>query len=322
MRGYHCIATALIWGFIALSVWGTVVPVVSYSKNTGLLGGVFYQDSTSDGGTHQALLLSQKRGISTYVSRRNMILGPVRWNIDLYYTNMGSYYYGPLPAGTVLNDDYLMYQNVWAKWGVEIPLSHGWDGLLGLSYTGYIEDPIANSKPLFTNQSDVGVMVGIQRDTRNREINSTSGYFNTLSATLYAQRLQLVSDVRWFVPLPPKSTLATRVYTTYTRASDRHIAYDPCAGSYFYMRGYQPNTFCDAFIGFAQVEYRFEWRSFMHLAPFIEAGGMGTQLFSMNQPLLSYGLAIHIPIGPVSLRIEPAFSNNNRAFYFGFNHVF
>ena len=78
----------------------------------------------------------------------------------------------------------------------------------------------------------------------------------------------------------------------------------------------------DRHLSFLQLEWRAPVFSWLIVVPFIEGGIIGRHPGNIKKGLFSYGLGHYFPIGDGSFRLEIAFAETNKAFYFGFNHVF
>ena len=205
---------------------------------------------------------------------------------------------------------------------MEKPIFEKWDLLLGVKYSHYKENTSKNKhEKVFGDLNDVGLIIGTQMDTRNREFNTTSGYFNEFKAVIYNHHQIVSNDVRYFHSWLD-GVLASKFYSVETYTNNDHIQYLSGVGSYYYLRGYKSNDIIDRHLTYGQLEWRRPLTSWFILTPFIEAGVIGRKALDLKKTLFSYGIGGYFPIGSGSFRIESAYAEKNSEFYFGFNHVF
>ena len=205
---------------------------------------------------------------------------------------------------------------------MEAPTKLKWDLLVGLKYNQYNEDTNKNGGQVFNNLNDVGIIIGSQYDSRNTEYNTTSGYFNEIAFNIFPRHQIVSNDIRHFYPYNTTNTIAYRLFLAQTIGNTDHIEYIQKVGNYFYMRGYKNNDIIDNFLAFSQIEWRSNVTSWLTLCPFIEFGTIGQNISEQIETLFSYGFSTHFPLGATTLRLELAFAETNKEFYFGFNHVF
>ncbi|RAP24968.1 hypothetical protein DID73_00245 [Candidatus Marinamargulisbacteria bacterium SCGC AG-343-K17] len=299
-----------------------IFPIISFSEETGTMAGLFVQRPIAEKSDLQLFLLSQKKGQAGFINTTNIPFGNERVNIKVYGANTGKSFYGIGNTSKKETSNNLYFDELSTTISMEKPLYKAWDMLLGANYNYYKENLDKNNHAqLFSNLSDIGIILGVQMDTRDKEFNSTSGYFNEIKAVIYNNHQILSNDVRYFHPWMD-GVLATKFYSVETYTNNDHIQYLTGIGNYYFLRGYQTNDIIDRHLTYGQLEWRRPLTSWFIISPFIEAGVIGRNISNLKKSLFSYGLGGYFPIGSGSFRVESAYTHNNSEFYFGFNHVF
>jgi hypothetical protein len=314
------IISIIVW--LNIATHAMFFPIFSYSDETGALFGFFSQQEILKSSKAQYFLMTQKKGQAGFVNLTDIPYKKNRLNVNIYTSNTGTSYYGVANTTTKTTDETLYFSNFSSSLTMEIPTTLKWDLLAGIKYNQYNEDVSKNGGRVFDNLNDIGIILGGQHDTRNSEYNSTSGYFNEIAFSIYPRHQIVSNDVRYFYPYNTSNTIAYRFYIAQTIGDTNHIEYIQKIGNYFYMRGYKSNDIVDNFLAFSQVEWRSNITNWLTLCPFIEVGTIGQNLSEQIETLFSYGFSTHFPLGTTTLRLELAFAETNKEFYFGFNHVF
>ena len=122
----------------------------------------------------------------------------------------------------------------------EYPLNNSWNILLGLKLNKYKENASKNDDHYFEEIDNLGGIIGLQLDTRNKEINSTSGYLNEIKFEAFPHYQIITYDIRSFKQLYT-GTLAYKFYSAQTISNTAHLNYYQTVGNYFYLRGYSTN---------------------------------------------------------------------------------
>jgi outer membrane protein assembly factor BamA len=317
MSLFYTIIIGLFCCYIPINA--VVFPILSYSKDTGPLLGVFYQEKIYDTGDLQAIAMSQKKGPSLVLSAQNLPINDDRLNLQFYGSTTGQNYYGIANTSKKETDAQLKFSELSISSILEKPLTQHWDALLGIQYDYYKEK---EPPKIFKNLNTLSFILGLQMDRRDQEINSTNGYYNELKWQIYPDQYILSNDIRYFYPISHSDIIASRLYVAQTITDTPHIQTLQGVGNYFYMRGYTANGIMDKFLAMTQLEWRKKVTSWLVLSPFIEWGTIGSKPSRRITDLFSYGLATHIPMGVANLRIELAFADTNKELYFGFNHTF
>jgi hypothetical protein len=312
----------LILCILSIQTLGMFFPIISFSEETGTMAGAFIQRPLTDTSDIQLFLLTQKKGQAGFLNTTNIPIGTERLNIKVYGSNTGESFYGIGNLEKKTSEKNLYFNELSTTISIEKPIHKKWDALLGLKFTHYNENTEKNKHAkIFKDLNDVGVIIGAQIDTRNKEFNTTRGYFNEIKALLYNHHQIISNDVRYFKPFE-NSTLASKFYSVQTFTNNDHIQYLTGVGNYYYLRGYKTNDMMDRHLTYAQFEWRAPLTSWFTLTPFIETGVIGKTLSNLKKTLFSYGLGGYFPIGSGAFRLESAHAENNSEFYFGFNHVF
>lgn len=301
----------ILIGSISIGCFATIFPIYSYSSANGSMFGAFIQqtlDPTNDTGL-MLMGITQKKGPTGILTIRNMPIHNAALNIQLFGSSAG------YSIGT--EDTHIDAHIFTSIMTVEYPLNMSLDGIFGIIYS-YYDEPNSNQYPSF---SEMGAILGLEQDTRNKELNTTTGNYHLIKLTQLRQYNQVETDHRWFRNWQ-NGTVATRLYSAQTTAKSNHINYSQTAGNYFYLRGVGSSELIEKHLSLAQVEWRRPILFNFQVVPFIEYGGLGNTITSISAWLFSYGCALHIPLGEASMRIETARSSTNTEFYFGFNHVF
>ncbi len=302
----------ICFAILTFQTYAIILPIFSFSKESGSIYGLFVQQKLIEDTEAQFLFFSQSKGISSYLNATNIPLLNEKANIRFNYSNTGEIY----------NKNNLYYDNFNTNLTIEKKLSSTWDALFGLDYIYYKENTEKNNHTdTFAPLSTVGLIIGAQIDKRNREYNTNSGYFNEIKLNLYDRYQILSNDVRYFIP-SDYGVIATRLYTTQTFTNQNHIQFLASVGNYYYLRGYNANEIFDRHLSFGQLELRTPILSWLVLAPFIEAGVIGSSISNITNQLFSYGFGIYIFIGNGAFRLDFGYAEDNNEFKFGFNHVF
>jgi hypothetical protein len=301
---------------------GALFPIIGFSNDTGTMLGLFWQNEISATSAIQTFGLTQKKGQSGFINASNLPFGNQTINIQFFGSNTGKSYYGIGNTSKKTDTETLYFSELSTTITVERPLVNQWNAVVGLTASYYNEDVGKNSGTReFPNITTLGLVLGAELDTRDKTINTQNGYYNAFTLNLYDGHSIFSNDVRYFKPMP-HGVLATKVYSTQTLTHHPHILFLSGAGSYSYLRGYKTSDILDKHLSYAQLEWRAPVSAWFIAVPFIECGAIGAHPGQLKKSLVSYGFAGHIPFGGASLRLELAFAETNKEFYFGFNHVF
>lgn len=316
------IKVSIILFICSIQTLAIFFPIISFSKETGNMVGAFIQRPLSNTSDVQLFLLTQSKGHSGFLNTTNIPIGSERLNIKVYGSNTGKSFYGIGNLEEKTTEKNLYFNEFNTTINIEKPINKRWDALLGVKFTHYKENTEKNNHAkIFNDLNDVGVIIGAQIDTRNKEFNTTNGYFNEIKALIYNHHQIVSNDVRYFKPYK-NSVLASKFYSIQTFTNNNHIQYLTGVGNYYYLRGYKTNDIMDQHLTYAQFEWRTSLTTWFTLSPFIEAGVIGKNISYLKKTLFSYGLGGYFAIGSGAFRLESAYAENNSEFYFGFNHVF
>jgi len=309
---------------IALSIqsMALIFPIVSFSDETGTMLGLFWQKKLSERSNLQLFGLTQNKGNTGFLNASNVPIGSDIYNFRVFGSNAGSSYYGIGNTAKKTDPQHLYYDEFSITSTIERPWINQWNLIIGLNAMHYSEQRKKNNnQQAFPSLSKLGLIIGAELDKRNKEFNSTNGYFNEISLQLYDNQTILSNDIRRFTPIP-YGVIATKLYSSQTFTTHDHIKFLSSVGNYNYLRGYKTNDIMDRHLSFVQLEWRAPVFKWLIITPFIEGGVIGRHPGNLKKSLLSYGLGHYIPIGEGSFRIELATAESNSEFYFGFNHVF
>lgn len=303
-------------------IFGLLFPIISYSENSGTIYGLFGQQNLErmNDATLLWMFMSQKNGQYGYLKGTNLVVYDTVINTTISGANTAESYYGignyqDATSSSIYSDRMSITLDT------EYPLNNSWNILLGLKLNKYKENASKNDDHYFEEIDNLGGIIGLQLDTRNKEINSTSGYLNEIKFEAFPHYQIITYDIRSFKQLYT-GTLAYKFYSAQTISNTAHLNYYQTVGNYFYLRGYSTNQYTDKHLSYTQLEWRKRLFRYLEVVPFVEYGGIGNSITAIDQWLFSYGFATHIPFKFSSLRIEKAYTSNNEKFYFGFNHVF
>ncbi len=308
----------------SLNSYALTIPIISYSESSGTTYGGFTQfklDKEQD--TNLLLyLVTNDNGQSGFIRASNVPFKTEKLNIFFYGSNSARSYNGIANYSTT-DISSLYYDQLNLRITMEREFYRNWDLILGLNYKYYNENNSKNNRStaIFKELYDFGGIVGFQMDKRDREYNTSQGYFNEIKALVFDNYQILSNDIRLFKPFY-NGTLAFKLYSAQTFTNHEHFSYYQKAGSYYYLRGYSSNQILDKHISYAQIEWRKSLFNWPVITPFLEVGTLGSSPTNLKKSFFSYGLGLYIPIGNGRLRIEKAYSDNKDKFYFGFNHVF
>ena len=300
-----------------------VFPIYSYSEDSGSLYGAFGQhtiNKTQDSSI-QWFAMSQSSGQNAYIKSNNIIIKDQIFNISIYASNTGNTSYGVQNYTTTTGTRVFAY-SLKTTIETEQPITNHWDLLFAIKTNIYNERESKNENiNYFDNINEIGATLGIQNDTRDKEINTKTGHYHTIQAIIFPSYQILSNDYRQFNQTS-YGNLAFKFYSAQTISNTDHIDYFQTVGNYYYLRGYSTNQYADHHLSYSQIELRSNVTSWLTFVPFIEYGGIGSSITDINKWLFSYGYAFHIPLDTSTFRIEMAHAKSNSKFYFGFNHVF
>ena len=111
------------------------------------------------------------------------------WVRYLYFrvfgSNAGSSYYGIGNTAKKTDPQYLYYDEFSITSTIERPWIKQWNLIIGLNAMHYSDNAKNNNQQAFPSISKLGLIIGAELDKRNKEFNSTNGYFNEISLQLY-----------------------------------------------------------------------------------------------------------------------------------------
>lgn len=314
------------WIWMGLLGWFTwycgalafFVPYAGYSKETGVFLGGFLQQLLPEKGYIQTMGLLQKKGAMGIINLQNTRFRSHLFNLSFN----GSTFKKTVPQlsrySAVTYSD-IDYNQVKTSLSILTPLPAQWQLATGLSFLYYREKNM--SQRYYSDLALPGLILGLKQDTRDRPFNSTNGHLIKGELHAYSAAQSLTLDTRYFYS-QGRTTHAWRFYSAQTNTNKVHFLFYHSAGGYTQLRGYDGNHFSDTHLSIVQYEWRRHLYKRLFIVPFIEGGVMGGNPTTLRHSLFSYGLATHIAVGPTSIRFETAYSKQNSAFYFGFNHAF
>ena len=307
---------------ISTYIQAITFPILSYSKETGVILGLFSIKEFDNNSSQQLFFMTQNKGQAGAVNLQNLPISEERINVGIFGSNTGQSFYGIANTNQNKSSQTLYASKLSSSISIEKKTPYIWDLIIGINHVYYNEDDTKNTESQFKNLNNIGLIIGTQIDKRDKEINSNSGYFNMIKLSIASEQTNISNDIRYFHPLTPSDNIASRIYLGQNITESQHIMYLEEAGGYTYLRGYKTGVFVNKFIGFAQLEWRKKITSWYTLTPFIEIGSIGASPTRQTHGLFSYGIGNYFPIGRTNLRLEFAIAESNTGFYFGFNHVF
>lgn len=197
------------------------------------------------------------------------------------------------------------------------------------------ENPLGQFPPPGAEGSNgLGLGASFLLDTRDHILTSRKGMYLQLAYDSYSRQVggshsfnRWSVDWRWFVPLDKakNQTLAFQL-AGMSRTGDVPFNELALLGGERLMRGYYQGRYRDHHLIAGQVEYRFGLLPWLGGTTFVGLGNVGPQWLQFDAPWRSaFGVGLRFGIIPgedVNLRMDIAFAQGQRNFYFGFAEAF